>query len=304
MRVAQIYRAVDAVARYGSIRRAAASISLSPSALNRQILALEDEIGAPLFERLPRGVRLSTAGEIYLRFFRNHLSDLDRAASQVADLYGFRSGTIRIGVGEELASAFLPAILSRHMEQFPLIDVAVETVAYDDVGRALGDYEIDLALCANPLLDEAVETIITEESAVVGLTRSGPITTAPLRLSDLAGVPLVVPTRRSGVRHALDAAFTARSTPRRVVCVADRVSPEVLGASEGAIQVVLDVDVDTSALEALGLRCLRFEPRAFGPVYVHLMRARGRTLPVAPAKFAEDVTRLLAMWSNADAASD
>ena len=59
-----------AVARSNSIREAADATSLTSSALNRRILDLEAELGAPLFERHARGTRLTSAGEIYLAYAR------------------------------------------------------------------------------------------------------------------------------------------------------------------------------------------------------------------------------------------
>jgi DNA-binding transcriptional LysR family regulator len=59
-------RCFEAVARDGAIRRAAERLNLSASAVNRQILRLEEDLGVALFERLPRGMRLSAAGEVLL----------------------------------------------------------------------------------------------------------------------------------------------------------------------------------------------------------------------------------------------
>jgi hypothetical protein len=61
--LSQAARLVDEVARNGSIRRAAARVNASPSAVNRQILNLEAELGVALFERLPNGMRLTAAGD-------------------------------------------------------------------------------------------------------------------------------------------------------------------------------------------------------------------------------------------------
>jgi DNA-binding transcriptional LysR family regulator len=59
------------IARCGSIRKAAARLNVASSAINRQILALEEEMGAPLFERLPRGLRLTAAGELCIEHIRD-----------------------------------------------------------------------------------------------------------------------------------------------------------------------------------------------------------------------------------------
>src|ERR1700704_1034862 len=76
----------DAVARYGSIRKAADALNLASSALNRQILDLEMDLGAPLFERLPRGVRLTSAGEAFLVYARLVISELKAVESRIEQL--------------------------------------------------------------------------------------------------------------------------------------------------------------------------------------------------------------------------
>lgn len=293
MRHVQIYRYVDAVARHGSIRRAAAAIAISPSALNRQILGLEEEIGAPLFERLSRGVRLSTAGEIYLRCFRAHIAELDRAASQVSDLAGMRAGVVRIGVGEELASSFLPTLAARHRAAFPNVDVRIVAVAFDDVIRALNDFDVDLVVATNPVVDETISSLHAEEVGVVAVMSRDAPATGELKLSDLAETPLIAPSARSGLRNALDAAFAARSTPRRYALEVDRLSGEALRHDRRAAQVMVDLDVDRDALDREGLRRIPLAPGAVGRLVARVLRVKSRQLPVASAKFAEAVTRRL-----------
>jgi Bacterial regulatory helix-turn-helix protein, lysR family len=67
---------IDAIARHGSIRKAAEALNVAPSALNRQVLDLEQDLGSALFERLPRGVRLTAAGEMFLAYARQAISEL------------------------------------------------------------------------------------------------------------------------------------------------------------------------------------------------------------------------------------
>jgi DNA-binding transcriptional LysR family regulator len=72
---AVILRYLDQVARVGSIRRAAEKLNVASSAVNRQILKLEAEIGVPIFERRGNGVRLTPAGEQLMRHTRNTLAE-------------------------------------------------------------------------------------------------------------------------------------------------------------------------------------------------------------------------------------
>ena len=103
MRHVRLLHYVDAVARTGSIRKAAEQLNITASALNRRIQDLEDELDTPIFERLPRGVRLNAAGEIFIRHIRNQIADLARVRSQIEDLSGFRRGTVAIACSQALA---------------------------------------------------------------------------------------------------------------------------------------------------------------------------------------------------------
>lgn len=95
---------IDAVARAGSIRMAAEGMALTSTALNRRVLALKEELGMPIFERLARGVRLSTAGELLIHHLRNQAAELETLKSQIADLAGERRGHVAIACSQ----AFLP----------------------------------------------------------------------------------------------------------------------------------------------------------------------------------------------------
>jgi DNA-binding transcriptional LysR family regulator len=70
---ARILTYLDEVARLGSIRKAAARLNVASSAINRQILALENEIGTPIFECMPRRLRLTATGELLIAHVRETL---------------------------------------------------------------------------------------------------------------------------------------------------------------------------------------------------------------------------------------
>ena len=103
---------VEAINRAGSIRGAADSLSITSTALNRRLLALETELVAPIFERLPRGVRHSPAGELLIHHIRGQRADLERVRSQIADLKGERCGHVSVACSQALLPYFMPREIS------------------------------------------------------------------------------------------------------------------------------------------------------------------------------------------------
>jgi DNA-binding transcriptional LysR family regulator len=112
---AVVLRYLDQVARVGSIRRAAERLNVASSAVNRQILKLEAEIGVPIFERLRNGVRLTPAGEQLLRHTRSTLAEWSRTRLEIAAISGDIRGEVRI--------IAIPSLLVRAVPK------AIETIA-------------------------------------------------------------------------------------------------------------------------------------------------------------------------------
>ena len=81
--ISQSFRCFDEVARRGSIRKAAESLHLTAAAVHQQILNLEAQVGTPLFDRLPRGMQLTSAGEIMVAAVRRSQRDFDSALLQL-----------------------------------------------------------------------------------------------------------------------------------------------------------------------------------------------------------------------------
>src|SRR5256885_9431236 len=121
MKHLRIFHYVDEVARCGSIRKAAEQLNVTSSAVNRHVLDLEEELGTPLFERRPRGVRLTSAGEVFVRYLRQQTGDVDRMTSQIEDLKGMRRGTVRIACSQALALDFLPREIAQFRERHPFV---------------------------------------------------------------------------------------------------------------------------------------------------------------------------------------
>ncbi len=141
---------VDAVARHGSIRKAADALNVASSALNRQILDLETDLGAALFERLPRGVRLTAAGEVFLAYARQAISELKAVESQVEQLRGLVRGQVGIAAVESVAGELLPSAITKFQVEHPNVRFNVRIGAPEELVSALIDDQVDLILTHHP----------------------------------------------------------------------------------------------------------------------------------------------------------
>ena len=147
---AAVLRYFEAVAEEGSIRRASERLHISPSAVDRQILKLEDHLGTPLFERRPNGMRLTDAGQLVLHHARTTLHDFARLRGDIDNLRGTVSGEVTIATLDSLTVHFLPEAVARFVAAYPAVQIRV--IALDPVGamHSVAQGNADLGLTFSP----------------------------------------------------------------------------------------------------------------------------------------------------------
>ena len=107
------------VARCGSIRKAAQNLYVASSAVNRQILKLEAEMGTDLFDRLPNGIRLNAAGERMLQHIRATLNDFHLMRGELDELKDERTGHVSVAAMDSLFVDLLPAAVEEFSDSTP-----------------------------------------------------------------------------------------------------------------------------------------------------------------------------------------
>jgi len=134
---ARALRYLDEVARRGSIRAAAGRLNVSSSAINRQILELENDLGAQIFQRLPKRLRLTPIGELLIAHVRQTLKDYERIQLRIEDLKGARSGEVTIATMNGLAGGLLPSVLAAFQRTHPRVQVSVRSLFAEDIVKAV-----------------------------------------------------------------------------------------------------------------------------------------------------------------------
>ncbi|MGE0232485.1 MAG: LysR family transcriptional regulator [Flavobacteriaceae bacterium] len=289
-------RYIDVVARTGSIRKAAETLSITSTALNRRILAIEEELGVPIFERMPRGVRLNSAGEILIHHIRHQLSDMERVRSQIADLSGVRRGHVSIACSQAFLPYFLPGEIARYRLEHPQVTFGVHLRDREAAERALADYTADIAIVFEPVRMSEVHVLAAVRQQIHAVMAPGhPLAEkSSVRLADCLGYPLALPTSSYGVRHLLDAA--ARRHSLKMAPVVESDSFEFLRYHAVAENILtFQIPVGLSEPTQTGRMVSRpVDDRDIPAGTIHMAQLRGRTLPVAAARFAAQLAGTLA----------
>lgn len=142
-------RLVVALARYGSIGRAAEHENIAPSAISRRLAELEGRLGTPLFDRSPRGVRLTVAGQAYAEGCRAILRMVDDLAVSMAAFGEGRAGALRLACTASALSGRLPELLASYAARHPDVVLELNEMMAAEGLAALHDARVDLAIVAD-----------------------------------------------------------------------------------------------------------------------------------------------------------
>src|ERR1700690_2776007 len=140
-----------AVVDEGSFTTAAARLHVSQPGLSHQIQALERQLGGPLLERLPRGVRLTPAGRTALPHARASLAHAERAPSAAQRASGVETGELHVGALYSISTGVLPGALRTWRRSYPELQVhLVERRHTDDLIAAMEAGRADVAVGPTP----------------------------------------------------------------------------------------------------------------------------------------------------------
>lgn len=293
MRQLFTYGYLDVVARIGSIRKASEILAITSTALTRRILAVEEDLGVPIFERLPRGVRLNTAGEILIHHIRNQISDMERVKSQIADLSGIRRGHVNIACSQTLLPDFLPNQIMEYREKFPDVTFDVQFSDKAATEDALSDYSADMAIVMGPINSprfEIIGSISTKLCAV--MSKSHPLASAKsVSLNDCFKYDLALPPQTYGVREAMDNLLMFSGLKFDAKLVSDNF--EFLRKCVASSNILsfgfpLEKNYDKTFSEIV---YVPLSERNIPVFQIFIGQLKGRTLPVAVAKFSDQIVK-------------
>ncbi|HUB18817.1 MAG TPA: LysR family transcriptional regulator [Acidobacteriaceae bacterium] len=215
----QQLRYVCAVAETGSFSRAAERCQVAQPSLSQQVLKLEDDLGAKLFDRLGRSVRLTEAGHAFLPHARSILHQMDSARSSVADKCADLRGSVAVGAIPTVAPYLMPGYTAAFAKKYPEAKLRILEETTPVLVESLRNLSIDLAILALPLRHRDLELYpLRTEPLFAVLPGNHPHAGArSLALRDLRGESFVMLRDGHCFRDLSIAACShARVTPRIV----------------------------------------------------------------------------------------
>lgn len=199
----------EELVRAGSMRQAAENLAVAPTAVSRQIDNLEHFFGTQLVERSPRGVTLTSAGELLAARAGRTLRDLDHVHQLIEDLKGLQRGRVTIVANGAVVANLLAPALAEFSLRFPKlrfsVSITTARAAMEAVANAEADIAVTLFATATAGTKRRLRARVVYD-AVMAPTH--PAAAAPeIALADLVRHPLALPDPSFGARQAFDAAF-------------------------------------------------------------------------------------------------
>ena len=280
---------IDVVAKEKSIRKAAEKLSITSTALNRRIIALEEEIGTPLFERLPTGVRLNTAGELLIQHVRFQMNDLSRVLSQIADLSGIRRGHVKITCNSTTIGNFLSLQISKYRANFPEVSFDIKRNNSDNSIISLKNLESDIALIFDSVLPNDVQIISsTTQNLFLLVNNNHPLANNKIiKLRECINFPLILHNEMEGIKNLLKIWEIKNSYKFKQIITTD--SNEFMinySQYENSISFHLPISFPQ---ENKNLKYIMIDEEEIMKGALHVIQSKGRVLPVATAKFVDQI---------------
>lgn len=196
------------VARLRSVSRAAETLFLSQPALTARLQGLERDLGATLFVRTPRGMKLTEAGAAFLPFATRALDTLADGRMQVNALERGGAGRLAIGAAPAVSTYVLPGLLKRFAASHPRVSVRVRTGHSEEVLELVLREQVDVGLVRALQHRDIVSTPLYEDRLILVVEPGHPLAReASIRLDEIAAEQLVLFDRTSSYHDLTSTLF-------------------------------------------------------------------------------------------------
>ncbi len=202
----------------GSFSKAADAVGRTQPAVSIAVRRLEEEVGAPLFDRSQKTPTLTEAGLAIKDYAQRILSLRDQARGAVAELRTLRRGLVRVGANESTSLYLLPQVILAFRERHPEIKVEIYRHVSERLPREVIERNVDFAVLAFEPTDRDLESfsVLRDELALI-LNPAHPLATREeVTIEELGGESFLAHNVRTGSRNKVIEAFAEHHTPLNI----------------------------------------------------------------------------------------
>lgn len=237
----------QAVAASGSVSAGAQSLHISQSAASKQLGEFEQALGVLLFDRLPRGVRLTEAGRLLQGYANNLVAVEAEAEAAIRDLKLGIRGRLRIGASRTVGAYLMPALLAQFRQRYPDVEIFLQVDSTATIEQRLIASEIDIGFTEGIVGSELLEyrVFASDELVLIAAPRHPITALSPVPLATVIQHPILMHEVGSGTRAVTEKAFSAKKITLR---------PSMTLASTEAIKHTVETGVGIAVLSAFAVR--------------------------------------------------
>ncbi len=203
----EYYKVFYTAARHASLTVAAKELSISQPAVSQTIKLLEEELGAKLFTRVSRGIRLTPEGELLYPFAEQAVKSVEQGEQKLREMLNLDLGEVRIGASDMTLRFYLLPYLEIFHERYPAIKVNVTNAPTPATLELLSKGEIDFGVVSTPFESgENIQVIPVKEIEDVFVAGRRFITykNRMLDLQELEHMPIISLEQRTSTRSYMD----------------------------------------------------------------------------------------------------
>lgn len=279
-------RVFAAVAKEQSITRAAQVLKISQPAVSKQLADLEAAVGTPLVDRLPRGIRLTEAGNVLEEHARRIFTTEALAETQLQQLLGLARGKLAVGASTTIGSYLIPELFGRFHRSYPQVELELQIANTAVIQAQLKDDRLDLGLTEGFAEAEGLEVqVVAHDEMVMIVSPKSPILKkSPITAAALTQLPMLMREHGSGTRDVIEAALAERGVeirPAMSLGSTEALKRAVAAGLGAAIvsRLAVEFELQMGVLAEVDVADLKIR-RA-----LHLLQLRGKTPSPAAAAF-------------------
>lgn len=272
-----------AVAEEQSISAGALRLHISQPAVSKQIGELESALGVQLFDRLPRGVRLTDAGRVLADYARRMTLVEGDAERAIDELRGLKRGRLTLGASTTIGGYLLPDALARFHAKHPGIELTLEIANTQVIEAALMEGRLEIGFTEGVIESDALESKVFHKDELVAIAPAGHrlLSQKGVTARELCREPLIAREQGSGTRDVVEAALARKRiavTPAMSLGSTEAIKRAVIAGAGVAIVSRLTIGVELQA-RRLGIIALK-DLSIHRPLHRQSLRGRSASTSV------------------------